>query len=130
NVQEYKTPLVQSGEISTQWHLVTTVAALGDKAVKFVTDSVIGYVIRNDGDDTEAPKGSIIAMSAACTHMGCIVKWQESDNRFHCPCHGGVFTEYGKPDPSSRMRYLVALPRLKTKVENGNIYVEVPVSNV
>jgi Rieske Fe-S protein len=59
--------------------------------------------------------------------MGCIVQWNNSDRLFHCPCHGGLFTEYGKPaNGSGRLRYLSALPRLNVKVENGKVYVEVP----
>jgi len=117
----------------TTWFPVTTVAELGDKAVKFVAENVVGYVIRNDGDDSQdtdpADKGKIIAFSAACTHMGCIVNWSASDRKFHCPCHGGVFSEYGKKDNSSApILYLTPLPRLDTKVENGNVYVRVPAS--
>jgi nitrite reductase/ring-hydroxylating ferredoxin subunit len=115
--------------VPTTWHFVTTLASLGDNAVRFAADTVVGYVIRNDGDDGDPDKGKIIAISAACTHMGCIVQWQDSDRKFHCPCHGGLFTEYGKVDAgAASLRYLRALPRLNTKVENGNVYVEVPAS--
>ena len=75
----------------------------------------------------ESPKeGPVVAMSAACTHMGCIVQWQNSDKKFHCPCHGGLFTEYGQPENSSPVRYLTQLPRLDTKIEDGNVFVRVP----
>lgn len=126
----YGTNLVGDG-VSTTWHLVTTVAQLGAGAVRFATDTVVGYVIFNDGDDgvDDPDKGKIIAMSASCTHMGCIVKWQDSDRKFHCPCHGGLFTEYGKVDNGAQgVKYIYPLPRLKTKVENGKVFVEVPVS--
>ncbi|MFL5629170.1 MAG: Rieske 2Fe-2S domain-containing protein [Ktedonobacteraceae bacterium] len=113
------------------WHFVTTLAELGKDAVRFAADAVIGYIIRDDGDDNDPDKGKIIAISATCTHMGCIVKWQASDRKFHCPCHGGQFTEYGMVDwGDSHIRYLRSLPRLNTKVENGNIYVEVPKSQL
>jgi len=115
--------------VATTWHKVTTLANLGKSAVRFAADTLIGYVIRDDGDEGDPDKGKIIAMSAACTHMGCIVQWQDSDRKFHCPCHGGIFTEYGKVDNRAwGVRYLYALPRLKTKIENGYVYVEVPVS--
>ena len=116
--------------VATTWHKVTTLANLGNSAVRFAADTIVGYVIRDDGDDGDPDKGKIIAMSAACTHMGCIVQWQDSDRKFHCPCHGGIFTEYGKVDNNDSwgVRYLYALPRLKTKIENGYVYVEVPVS--
>src|SRR5437764_3749477 len=124
----YGGPIIAAG-VPTTWHLVAALSDLGDQAIRFVADTVVGYIIRDDGDDGAQNKGKIIAMSAACTHMGCIVQWQDSDRKFHCPCHGGIFTEYGKVDNHAwGVRYLYALPRLKTKIENGYVYVEVPVS--
>jgi nitrite reductase/ring-hydroxylating ferredoxin subunit len=122
----WQTPIVPQGVAST-WLLVTTLAELGDSAIRFATDSIVGYIIRNDGDKGESVnEGPVIAMSAACTHMGCIVQWQDSDQKFHCPCHGGLFTEYGKPENSSPVRYLTQLPRLDTKIEDGKVFVRVP----
>jgi Rieske Fe-S protein len=121
------TPLVPA-DASTTWQFVTTLAQLGEGAVRFVSEVVIGYVIRNDGDDGEQDPSlhPVIAVSAACTHMGCLVQWSNSDRHFHCPCHGGLFTEYGKPANSGPLRYLAALPRLNVKIEDGKVYVEVP----
>lgn len=112
--------------IPTVLHFVINEAELGEDAVSFKTDTIIGFVIRSDGDDPNEPKG-IVAMSAACTHMGCIVQWDGTDRQYHCPCHGGVFSEYGKPANSiGHMRYPAALPRMNTKIIDGKIYVQVP----
>ncbi len=124
----WATPIVPP-QAASNWLFVTTLAELGDRAVRFATDTIVGYVVRNDSDNGEsAQEGPVVAVSAACTHMGCIVQWQDSDQKFHCPCHGGLFTEYGKIDKSSPLPYLAPLPRLETKVENGNVFVKVPVS--
>ena len=126
---KWPTPIVPQ-DVASTWLFVTTLAELGDSAIRFATDSIVGYVIRNDGDNGESMKeGSVIAMSAACTHMGCIVQWQTSDQKFHCPCHGGLFTEYGKPVNSSPIRYLTSLPRLEAKIENDKVYVRVPATS-
>jgi Rieske Fe-S protein len=126
--QVWPTPIVPK-DVASTWLFVTTLAEVGDSAIRFATDSLVGYVIRNDGDQGESLKeGPVIAISAACTHMGCIVQWQDSDNKFHCPCHGGLFSEYGKPKNSSPIRYLTPLPRLDTKIEGGKVYVRVPVA--
>ncbi len=129
-------PLVPNGK-DTTWHFVTTLATLGKSAIRFTTGTIVGYVIRDGGNDNDgyggsgdnsnSDRGKVIAMSAACTHMGCIVQWQDSDRKFHCPCHGGLFSEYGEIDKGSApIRYLYALPRLDTIVKDGNVYVRVP----
>ncbi|PLY10064.1 MAG: cytochrome B6 [Desulfuromonas sp.] len=54
--------------------------------------------------------GAFVALSAVCTHLGCIVKWQADKGEFVCPCHGGRFSPQGEvlggPPPSP----LEALP--------------------
>jgi cytochrome b6-f complex iron-sulfur subunit len=49
-------------------------------------------------------QGEMYAMSAVCTHLGCIARRQE-DGRFLCPCHGSVFAPNGAvlagPAPSA-----------------------------
>lgn len=38
---------------------------------------------------------SVIALSAVCTHSGCIVDYNASAQRIDCACHGSQFTETG-----------------------------------
>ncbi|MFQ6098201.1 MAG: ubiquinol-cytochrome c reductase iron-sulfur subunit, partial [Armatimonadota bacterium] len=33
----------------------------------------------------------LVAFSAVCTHLGCIVAWDPERKQIHCPCHAGVF---------------------------------------
>ena len=40
--------------------------------------------------------GTFVALSAVCTHLGCIVKWESENNSFLCPCHGGRFSPQGE----------------------------------
>ena len=35
------------------------------------------------------------AVSAVCTHLGCITQWKPEDNLIECPCHGSKFTRTG-----------------------------------
>lgn len=34
--------------------------------------------------------------SGVCTHLGCIVRWEQQNNRFYCPCHAGIFSKTGE----------------------------------
>tara|TARA_B100000886_G_scaffold214458_1_gene148679 strand:- start:3587 stop:4159 length:573 start_codon:yes stop_codon:yes gene_type:complete len=36
------------------------------------------------------------ALNAVCTHLGCVVPWNPSENKFMCPCHGSQYNEQGK----------------------------------
>ena len=42
-----------------------------------------------------AGRSRIVALRTACTHLGCITLWQQSQQRFRCPCHGSAFTKEG-----------------------------------
>ncbi len=41
-------------------------------------------------------QGQIHAVSATCTHLGCIVNWNSAEKSWDCPCHGGRFSCDGK----------------------------------
>jgi cytochrome b6-f complex iron-sulfur subunit len=40
--------------------------------------------------------GSLTACSAVCTHLGCLVRWEDKDNEIFCPCHGAKYTQTGE----------------------------------
>lgn len=35
-------------------------------------------------------------LNAVCTHLGCVVPWVGSENKFKCPCHGSQYDNTGK----------------------------------
>jgi cytochrome b6-f complex iron-sulfur subunit len=53
------------------------------------------------------------AVSAICTHLGCITEWKSDDNLIECPCHGSKYTREGKkvagPAPRSLPHFNIQL---------------------
>ena len=57
-----------------------------------------GKVVRDGAGQTAvscAPDGELRAVSARCTHLGCIVSWNGAERSWDCPCHGSRFATDG-----------------------------------
>jgi Rieske Fe-S protein len=107
-------PMVTQG----RWVAVAEAAALPVGAVaRFATDQIVGFVRHTSS--------GFLALSGACTHMGCLVAWNASASTFDCPCHGGRFLADGSPAPSSPIAYK-PLPRLETRVDAEKVWVYLP----
>ncbi|HMC92469.1 MAG TPA: FAD-dependent oxidoreductase, partial [Allosphingosinicella sp.] len=56
-------------------------------------------VLKIDGDNIAAFRdeaGQVHAVSAVCSHMGCLVGWNKTDRTWDCPCHGSRFALSGE----------------------------------
>jgi len=52
-----------------------------------------------DGDQVAAyrkPDGTLQAVSAICTHLGCVVEWNPAETTWDCPCHGSRYSCDGR----------------------------------
>jgi cytochrome b6-f complex iron-sulfur subunit len=54
--------------------------------------------------------GNLVALSAVCPHLGCIVLWQAEQQDFLCPCHAGYFTVDGAVISGPPPRALAKIP--------------------
>jgi len=63
------------------------------------------------------------AFSAICTHLGCIVHWDEVKKQIICPCHAGVFAADGTvvsgPPPAPLAEFRVMVIGGRVRVETG-----------
>ncbi|HEV2352231.1 MAG TPA: ubiquinol-cytochrome c reductase iron-sulfur subunit [Terriglobia bacterium] len=55
-------------------------------SITFLQDQQVYIVHAADG---------FYAVSAICTHLGCITQWKPDDNLIECPCHGSKFKRDG-----------------------------------
>ena len=71
-------------------------------------------------------QGGVFALSAVCTHLGCITRYHADEGVISCPCHGSRFDPEGNvvhgPAPRS-------LPWLEVKADvDGNLTVDTGVA--
>ncbi|MEM4780457.1 MAG: FAD-dependent oxidoreductase [Halalkalicoccus sp.] len=45
---------------------------------------------------SKSETGELNAVSAVCPHMGCVVRWNDGEESWDCPCHGSRFTTEGR----------------------------------
>jgi len=103
-------PLVENGT----WKPVKALGDLPqDTPIAFRSGAIEGFLTRS-GD-------KVTALSAVCTHMGCILNYSKLRDRFECPCHGATFETDGHPTNYSSP--LSPLPSLQVRVEKGQVQV-------
>lgn len=59
------------------------------------------------------PQGVLHRVSAVCTHLGCVVRWNSAETSWDCPCHGSRF------DPDGRVLHGPATHPLAREGEAG-----------
>ena len=64
--------------------------------------------------------GSFLALWQRCTHLGCSVPWEESEDQFHCPCHGSLFSDVGVVEGGPAPRPMDYFPVI---IEEGEVFV-------
>ena len=65
--------------------------------------------------------GSFLALWQRCTHLGCSVPWEQSEDQFHCPCHGTLFNRVGEVESGPAPR---PLDLFSVTIEDGEIFVD------
>ncbi|MFQ5824834.1 MAG: ubiquinol-cytochrome c reductase iron-sulfur subunit [bacterium] len=65
----------------------------------------------------------VMVLSAVCTHTGCNVSWQSSEEKFVCPCHGGQYNINGEVIAGPPPRPLEKIP---IRIKNEQVFVQLP----
>jgi glycine/D-amino acid oxidase-like deaminating enzyme/nitrite reductase/ring-hydroxylating ferredoxin subunit len=86
------------GNLDVALHLVgdrlqrglDTLAALGPGEGALVSVGGERLAVRRDA------AGALHALASTCTHMGCVVHWNEAERTWDCPCHGGRYAADGR----------------------------------
>ena len=64
------------------------------------------------------------ALSAICTHLGCIVRWHAQAHEFICPCHGGRYRLNGTvvsgppPRPLHKIQVVVRKDQVYVRMQS------------
>ncbi|MCF0125140.1 MAG: FAD-dependent oxidoreductase [Clostridia bacterium] len=62
--------------------------SLNSGSIVEINNEKIGIYKNNDG--------KIFAVKPICTHLGCLLSWNDVDKTWDCPCHGSRFNYEGK----------------------------------
>jgi len=82
-------------------------------SVTYILDQQV-YIVRMSA--------GFYAVSAVCTHLGCITQWKPEENQIACPCHGSKFTREGAKVSGPAPR---ALPHFAVRVApDGQLLVD------
>jgi Rieske Fe-S protein len=58
-----------------------------------------GAIVEAGGEKVAAyrdPDGAVHALTPICTHLSCVVSFDEANREWHCPCHGSRFATDGR----------------------------------
>ena len=94
------------------------------KKLNYVFQAKDGWVETNKKRSvyvTDQGDGDFVVYSRVCSHLGCLVRWDEGKDQFLCPCHGAIFDSAGNVVAGPPPRPMEKLP---VKVEDGVLYVK------
>jgi cytochrome b6-f complex iron-sulfur subunit len=80
--------LIATKPVGERKPVILSLSQLQEGERKIVTYGGSAVEVFNNGKE-------IKAKSLVCSHLGCLVIWEESKKNYHCPCHDAYFKEDG-----------------------------------
>ena len=65
--------------------------------------------------------GQLSELSPVCTHLGCLVHWNNSETSWDCPCHGSRFDPHGRVLNGPAVAALEARPMSEAEGEGEGV---------
>jgi cytochrome b6-f complex iron-sulfur subunit len=95
-------PRFRAGEFGGVFRLPTSEIPPADSGPKefpqgrFWLVNIGGATLNDDRQPSDYPIAEgVRAIVKVCTHLGCLYKWNTTNDRFQCPCHGSKFLKSG-----------------------------------
>ena len=88
---------------------------------RFWLSNIGGEVVTDPRQPIDYPlQEGVRAIYKVCTHLGCLYKWVEANDRFECPCHGSKFLQTGTRIDGPARRNLDVFP-IEVVDAGGNV---------
>jgi len=89
----------------SQKFIAGKIESFNQDSITFIKEHNV-YIVRNK-------EGLFTAMSAVCTHLGCVTNWKSEQGIITCPCHGSKFNKNGEvtngPAPKPLPKFAMTL---------------------
>ena len=93
-------PLFVGENLKVGGHFVGDRFGVREKAAAEIAPGEARVIAVEDGETDAAvyrdESGEPHAVSAVCTHLGCLVRWNPAERSWDCPCHGSRFDVDGR----------------------------------
>lgn len=97
-------PLAAAADFVTEnanvaWHFIADRMGTGKDDLFISVEAGQGKIVEHEGSKVAAYRydnKKLVTLNPTCSHAGCIVKFNQEERAWECPCHGGRFSVEGK----------------------------------